>query len=1037
MISARYWNHPSSTTDLCEGELFCHLFTHSYFSLLEALPSPAELVQAAQAQGMTALALTDHNSLGGSVEFYLACQKAGIKPILGLEIDLEAGIESHRLVLLAASLDGWSKLCQLTSAILLRESPDEPVSFELLSSLSGDLLALAGSNLNEVGLRRLADLFSERLCLRLDTSGNYRARLDQAELASRLGVPLVAAPPVYYLSTDQAALQRTLAAIRLISPLNKLPPEAAAPLAASFLTSAEMRQAYHDFPAALSATNDIAARCQVTLPLGKPRFPKIPLPPGKTAAQVLRQKAMAGARRIYKQITPEIQARLDYELKVISERGFEPIFLIVEEVLAYARENSVPFSSRGSAASSLVAHCLGITSPDPLALDLFFERFLNPARATPPDIDTDLCSRGRDAVIQHVFATYGEEQVAMVGTINRFRPRSALGDVAKAHGLSPEIIRTLVNTLPYGFFSRRSAEVEEEDGKVPPSPFAELTSKNRQPLYQQIFHEAEALLKLPRHFSVHAGGLIVGPCPLAQIVPLQRSGSKGITITQMDLESAEALGLIKIDLLGIRGLTVMGDVASAIYSWRRSEFKKPIQVLESIPTDDEETSDRLEHGQTVGCFQIESPGMQATLKEIRARTLDDLMVALALYRPGPLTGGLKDSFVRRFKGEEPVSHLHPALEPLLENTFGVILYQEQVLRIAHSLAGFSLAEADLLRRAMSHFDPGKQMQLLKEKFIARSLEISGVPAETANRIWELMAAFAGYGFPKAHAASYAQVAWRSAWCKTHFPAEFMAAVLANWGGYYSQQVYLAEARRMHLTIRPPHVNQARREFSVNYPQGEPILYMGLDQVRDLSGRTQERILSCQPFRSLDDFLERVDPRLQEAENLARVGALEGFGTIPAILQRLQTDNWRAGQMNLFGWNPPAGEDWSLVQRVTAQQEILGTSLDAHPLELYPTQIAAAGAITTVEAAGKKGGKVCVAGVRQSGHRSWTGRGDPMMFITLEDLEGTLDVVLFPDTYRRYRQVLSTSGPFFVTGRIELDPAREEPLLRAEKIELIH
>ena len=456
-------------------------------------------------------------------------------------------------------------------------------------------------------------------------------------------------------------------------------------------------------------------------------------------------------------------------------------------------------------------------------------------------------------------------------------------------------------------------------------------------------------------------------------------------------------------------------------------------MLDSTPADDPDTSERVESGGTIGCFQIESPGMRATLREIHARSEDDIMAALALYRPGPLSGGLKDAFVRRFKGEEPVSHLHPALAPLLDETFGVILYQEQVLRIAHELAGFSLAEADLLRRAMSHFDPGKRMQELERKFVSEAQAKSGVPLETGERVWEMMAAFAGYGFPKAHAASYAQVAWRSAWCKTHFPAEFMAAVLANWGGYYSQRVYLSEARRLGLTVRPPHVNHSGRNFAVGQgPQGK-VLYMGLDQVRDLTRRTIERILRGRPFHSLEDFLARADPRPQEAENLAKVGALEGLGTIPAMLRRVQNGGWQRGQPSLFEWEDTGGEDWTLEQKMAAQQELLGISLEAHPLELVIDKITAAGAISTLDALERIGQRVTVAGVRQTSHRSRTAKGEPMMFLTLEDLSGTLDVVLFPDVYRRAREVLSSNAPVFVTGLMEMDETRGEPFLKAEKV----
>ena len=534
---------------------------------------------------------------------------------------------------------------------------------------------------------------------------------------------------------------------------------------------------------------------------------------------------------------------------------------------------------------------------------------------------------------------------------------------------------------------------------------------------------------------MHPGGLVVAPGPVTDLVPVMRSGGKGAIITQLDLESVEAFGLVKIDLLGIRGLTVLGDVAEFIQESQPDTFSTPLSVLDSTPSDDNHTADLVEHGGTIGCFQIESPGMRATLREIHARSEDDIMAALALYRPGPLTGGLKDAFVRRFKGEEEVQHLHPALAPLLDETFGVILYQEQVLRIAHELAGFSLAEADLLRRAMSHFDPGKRMQELQRKFVSEAQARSGVPVETGERVWELMAAFAGYGFPKAHAASYAQVAWRSAWCKTYFPSEFMAAVLANWGGYYSQRVYLSEARRLGLAVRPPHVNYSRRNFAVSTVSGEKMLFMGLDQVKHLTRRTIEKIIRLRPYHTLEDFLSRVDPRPQEADYLAKVGALDGLGTIPAILKRLGS-GWMSGQMSLFSLNDMQDEDWNLKQKIAAQQELLGASLEAHPLELLSDQIAKSGAITTAEAVERIGQRVTVAGIRQTSRRSRTARGETMLFLTLEDLSGMLDVIVFPDVYRRTKTIVTSNSPMLISGTVETDGERDEPFLKAEKVELL-
>jgi len=995
--------------------MYLHLTTHSAFSLQEGLMPPTDLAQAAKACGMSALGLTDHHLLTGTIEFVKACKDAGVQPCVGMEIDLEQGL----LQLLATSTEGWSNLCRLSSVLALRDNPDAPCSLDILFQYSKDLIAMSETP------QGLQDGFEDRLYVAIR---NVTVASSLSEQARIFGLPTVVAHPVYYQTPEQARLQKTLSAIRLNQTITTIPQHALAPAGAWFMTPQLIEERFEDFPKALRATMEIAERCRFDLPLGKPQMPVVPLPEGMTVSQHLRDKATAGAIGLYGGITPQIQTRLDHELDVIERMGFEPIFLIVEDILNFARETGVPYSSRGSAASSLVAHCLGITSPDPIRLNLYFERFLNPARVTPPDIDTDLCSRRRDSVIQHVFDTYGTDKVAMVGTINRYRPRSALADVAKAYGLEPAKVRELANQLPHAWWARFE---ESEDGENTSSPFAELRITH--PNYQSIFDEAEAILKLPRHLSMHPGGIIVAPGALTDLVPVMNSGGKGVVITQLDLDSVEALGLVKIDLLGIRGLTVVGDVAEFVQQSQPEHYATPLSVLDSTPAVDNATSTRIEKGETIGCFQIESPGMRATLREIHARTEDDIMAALALYRPGPLTGGLKDAFVRRFKGEEPVRHLHPALAPLLDETFGVILYQEQVLRIANELAGFSLAEADLLRRAMSHFDPGKKMQELEKKFVNEAQARSGIPIETGERIWEMMAAFAGYGFPKAHAASYARIGWRSAWCKEYFPAEFMAAVLANWGGYYSQRVYLSEARRLGLKVRPPHVNYSRYQFSVQrmIDSEDRALFMGLGQVKELTHRTIGRIIQSAPFTTLDDFLSLVDPRNQEAEHLAKIGALDGFGKIPAILSRLQTGGWQRDQMSLFAWSDTSDEDWNLQQKVDAQLEILGASLEAHPLELVQEKIT--GAISTIDAVEKIGRRVTVAGVRQTSRRSRTAKGDQMLFLTIEDLQGTLDVILFPDVYRSTSSFLDSDPPLLITGVMEMDKERGEPYLRADKV----
>jgi DNA polymerase III subunit alpha len=1060
--------------------MFVHLRARSYYSFLDGLCSPAELAQAASQHGMPAIGLADRGGLTGAVEFYEACQALNVRPLLGLElaVNLPKGLYqippdiSHSLVLFAMDLEGWASLCRLSSRLQGTPSHGTGASldFEQLVDESHGLICMTGGargplaglflQAGEEAASTLLDHFKQAFPDRLYVEIQMHAAQDAAwvtglaRLARRAGVPSVATHCVHYLQSAQAHLQRVVSAIRSNRQLEALDLNEVAVPEAYFLSEADMHRRFASLPSnlaarALQASVEIASRCRLELPLDVHHYPSLVETQGLSAIQLLTEKSLAGARRLYGDmggaLDAGVQARLEHELSVIDKLGYASLFLIMEDILGFARSSGVPFSSRGSAASSLVAHCLGITTPDPVRLKLYFERFLNPARATPPDIDTDLCSRRRQEVIDYVYKRFGAERVATVCTINRFRRRSALRETARAYGMPPAEVKELAGRLPYR-------------GWGPPSPehgpaYAELAERYSSSLHQVIFRDADALLGIPRHLSVHPGGIVISAGPLTDLVPTLLA-PKGVVITQFDLDSVERLGLIKIDLLGIRGLTVLGDVAQVIFDYLHSgqgtpgngipdlaAFQgtvSPVDVLDMIPEVDSEVANLVENGGTLGCFQIESPGMRATLKEIHARSVDDIMAALALYRPGPLSGGLKDAFVRRHRGLEPAEQLHPSLTPLLDDTYGVILYQEQVLRIAHELAGLSLSDADLLRRAMSHFDPGKQMQTLKEKFMAGSLERSAVPESVSERVWELMAAFAGYGFPKAHAASYAQIAWRAAWCKVHFPAEFIAAVLANWGGYYSQRVYLTEARRRGLALRPPHINLSQREFSVQNQNGEPVLYMGLDQVRDLTRRTMARILRQRPFVSLPDFLAKVDPRPVEIENLVKVGGLSGFGSIPMLLEQLSGGGWRGGQLPLFMFQdesdqPVQAEDWSLYEKMSVQEEILGVSVEAHPLELYASQIAASEALSTLQAAERVGEKVRVAGMRQIWRRLSSPKGEPIYYLSLEDLEGMLDTIMYADIYRRHRSQISGHGPYILEGWVERNAITSEPILRVEKL----
>jgi len=1018
------------------------LRTHSYFSFLESLISPEELVALAARHQIRTLGMTDHKFLSGSITFFEACQNTGINPIIGLEIDLSYQGFDGFLTLLAKDRMGWKNLSILSSKMLIFETKlttqDLEAHREGLICISGDprgvLQSLMGLGHHQQGLAdqfvdNLQNIFDQDYFIEIQRYPNRPIKNEPTllGLAKKHHLPIIASQNIFYAEPTQALTYQTLLAIKHNCSIHGLDQGLHPPGHAHFPDPEDFTYRFRDLPQALENLSLVEERCQLKLPIGQMNYPEFPIPQGQSQSEYLRIRAYAGARAIYKKITPEISERLDYELKIISELGYEPIFLIVENILNHARALDIPTSSRGSAASSLVAHCLNITSPDPIALNLYFERFLNPARKKPPDIDTDIASHRRGEVIQYVFDTYGQDRVAMVGTINRYRPKSALGDVAKAYGLPPEMVRKLSKKLPSSF---RFRITEEEE-----NPFSDILQKITMPIMENVLSDASAILDIPRHLSIHPGGIIIAPFPITDLVPLVHSPTLGINHAQFDLEGIEKLGLVKIDLLGIRGLTVLGEVAQKIQTWRSLEFKNGLEVLANIPDHEPKTASTVQEARTIGCFQIESPGMRATLREIEADSCDDIMAALALYRPGPLRGGLRDAFVRRFKGEEPIMHIHPSLEDLLNDTLGVILYQEQVLRIAHELGGLTIAQADILRRAMCHFDPGKVMDTLKRSFIVGAYRRRNVPQDVGERIWEMMAAFAGYGFPKAHAASYAQLAWNSAWCKTHFPAEFMAAVLSFAGGYYSQRVYVMEARRLGLAINPPHVNYADSNFRVFYPQGEPKIYMGLNQVKDLTQKAIHKIISNQPFASLEDFLFRVDPQPREVKNLLMVGAFSGITTIPQGLAYINNHH-PPGQMQLFP-STKASPDWDQERIAKAQQEILGLSLSITPLEQIADQIKSLGAISTLEAERYIGEKVKIVGMRQTWRRLRTRSNQMMCFVNIEDFDGSLEVIIPSQLYRKVRDLLSEIGPFLVEGIIERDQERNRTQMQAVQISLLN
>jgi DNA-directed DNA polymerase III PolC len=1020
--------------------------------MLRAVASPQALVDAVHKAGYKTAILTDHLSLTGAVCFDKACREKDIQPILGItfpvHFSLPAGFHTGEidgnLVFLVKNTSGWKNICLLLSAYQFALNDAKSFSFEeFISSHSEGLICMSGGLegpfyqlirdgfLQEADwlLSKVRNWFGQNLYYELQNQAPYAPELFERQIkyAHRNQIPLLASHTQWILQPEQAELIPTLHAIRLNTHVDHIPPYTYREEDTALLSSQQFDKRFVQIPEAINNWQQVCNDCRFTLITGETYFPAIEAPTGKTPFDVLQEQASLGLKNKYPQVTTALQERLDYELSVIRKREYESIFLIVQELLDYARKQGILTSSRGSAASSLVAYCLGITTPDPIKESLYFERFLNPERSSPPDIDTDISSRGREQLIAYLFERYGADHVAVVGTVNRLQPRSAVGSVAKAFGCSTEKIRQLSKKLPHRFM----AHLQGRSGNWRKTLEDEITQAQT-PLDRKIFQQAIQLVDMPDHLSQHAGGVVVTPFPVSEWVPVQPSGSKNITITQFDHHDVESMGLVKMDMLGIRGLTVLGDVATALYNWRRLEFDSPLDVLDEIPLQDEAVADVINRGDTIGCFQIESPGMRSTLKEIGCRSIEGIMQALALYRPGPLQGGMLQDFIRRYRGEAKVVDIHPALSGILADSYGVILYQEQVLRIAHEIGGFTLAEADILRRAMSHFDPGKVMQTLKEKFIKGVYDRHKIAANLAEEIWNMMSAFAGYGFPKAHAASYARVAWWSAWCKANYPAEFLCAVLANWGGYYSQHVYVQEARRKNIPVHGPDLHASGYEFVTRYPQGEPHLYMGFNQIQRLTKKSIERIMNERPFGSFEDFMMRVTPAKVEVENLIQVGACQMFGNIPTLLEQVNK-KIRKQQQYAFSLDTPAEQpDWTLRQKVAAQEQFLGINMICHPLELVRNQIEQLGAVDIQTAKNNKTAILRLAVVRQTWRRTRSQKKDMMAFVTLEDEHDMIDAVLFPAAFQRYQFVVGGQGPFWVEGKFDVDKTRGEEIFLIEK-----
>ena len=940
---------------------FTHLEAHSHYTLLGGTMSVQDMVIRAAAEKLTALALTDSYALYGAVSFTKACLSAGIKPIVGMAVPVavppgemppEASVPG-KLVLLATGGEGYRSLCNLASLLqgqMRRQMQNHGLSWEILRSHQQGLLCLTGGREGwierflragrpEAAVRfisQLGGLFTERSYLSIcpqvpDDSLTQKI----SQLGQRFGLPFVAVQPIYCLELEEVSRLRLLAAINQNCRLEEvqassLPAMGDTAVPIHWPSTAEVGDRFAHYPEALANAAEIASMCQPGLPDGRPIWPVLHLPNKQTPEQALASAAHTGLLEKYgSKLDDSIRNRFEKELSAIARHGFSPLFLIVADIVRFARQEHIPVNTRGSVANSLVAYCVGITHVDPIEHDLLFERFLNPARTTMPDIDLDFCSRRRDEILDYVRRAYGEDQVALVGTMNTLQLRSAVRESAKAYGLDNDQINQMASNIP----RRRHPDPRRRQKWQIDEILQGLDDEQ-----QIVMRAASEITGQPHHLSVHPGGVILTPGPLTDILPVQMA-PKGFLITQFDHRDLEVIGLPKIDLLGIRALTVLADTADLIRQRHDPDFE-----LSEIPLYDDKTGALLSNGDTVGVFQCESAGARRTLRKLKARNIRDLAVANAFFKPGPATGGMAPAFVRRYRGEEPVSFLHPALEPILGATMGVLLFQEQILRIAREIAALSWAQADGLRKGMSKFQP-QEMAALESAFVAGCIrpepEGPGFNNEQAKTLWEQVSAFAGYGFNQGHATAYGDVSYRSAYLKTHFPAEFFCARLADRGGFHHPAIYMAEARRLGIFVRPPHVNASDRSFTLEQTK-HATLWMGLGQVRDLRVKSVRAIVSQRgksPFVDLPDLLARVDLQVKEIEHLIRCGALDGLGENRAQLLVEAGDLARAGSRRQLVFEfarQVAGTQESTTDRLDWESYILGMPISVHPLDLVST-----------------------------------------------------------------------------------------------------
>ncbi len=1052
---------------MSESAPFVHLHNHSDYSLLDGASKLDQLVETALNMQMPALGLTDHGNLFGAIQFYSACRKKGLKPIIGCEIYVakesrhkKAGgsDQANHLILLAENETGYYNLSKLVSLGYLEGFYYRPrVDRELLATHSKGLIALSaclkgavaqclvidqqGAAVAEAGT--LQDIFGQgNFYLELQDHGlpaQQRINPMILEIAKKTGIPLVCTNDTHYLLKEDSVAHDVLLCIGTGKTVQETDRIRYTSDQYYFKSGAEMHQLWKDVPEALTNTLRIAERCNIELNMSAFHLPPFNVPAGSTLDSYFEKVVREGfaGRRIQleklaqegalKNPLPSYEDRLAFEIAMIEKMKFSSYFLIVWDLIKYARDRGIPVGpGRGSVVGSLVAYSLRITDIDPLQYDLFFERFLNPERIAPPDIDMDFCMNRRAEVIDYVADKYGRNSVCQIITFGTMAAKGVIRDVGRSLDIPYAEVDRIAKLIPNELNATIDKALEQEP---------RLREEMKKPQIANLIAIAKRLEGLSRHASTHAAGVVIAPKPLIELIPLAKSNKDELT-TQYSMKDLEAIGLLKMDFLALTTLTVLDHAVKHIREQTGMEVD-----LSAIPLGDPEVYALFSEGKTNGIFQFESGGMKAELRRLKPARFEDLIALNALYRPGPMD--MIPDFIRRKHGLVHVQYLHPVLEEILKETYGVIVYQEQVMQIASKMGGLSLGEADLLRKAM-----GKKlasvMISMRDKFLSGA-RANKIPDKIAIQVFDLMEQFAKYGFNKSHATAYALLAYHTAYLKVHFPVQFMAALLSSEVGNTDKIVmYIAECKDMGILVLPPDVNESQLHF---HPLGDKIRF-GMLAIRNVGEGAIQSILEHRkangPFRSLFQFCEAVDSRAvnkRVLESLIKSGALDSLGwkrsqrmalADAAIEQGQKTQRDRnSGQKGLFSSmlgpaslpepEPPTMPEWSSEQLLAFEKETLGYYVSGHPLDRFGTELARFSKKSVAELIGEGVGAECkVAGIVTEFRSRRTKKGDLMAVFTLEDLTGAVEAVAFPSTYAKYASYLEGDTPVLVNGRFEVD-----------------